>query len=513
MTHLHTDPTARLDEVGAIQTEFTGDGVDSHGLEWSDMKEHWEAPDDLLGGTLKMREKAEKWLPKEEGESQRHYDIRLSRSVLFEGYADALDRIVSKPFKKSVTVTNKEKLPPEVLRLIDNADLRGRSLTQFAKMALRGSAHRGLSHIMVDASRGAMTRADELFRGAGPRFVFVDAAALRKWRWAYDDVGTPILDRAYIHKRSIVPDGEHGESQAGSIQMWTRNEVLDFKMGDGGAWVPDSDPVTHGFVNDAGDPAIPIQTHYTNRIGDMVGYPPLEGLAWLNVVHWQSMSDQRNLLRVARVPKPYTSGDVSIEEQKKSPMAWGVSSLTRSSNPNFRIRFAEVSGTGAIAAGAKDLEDLEAKMERMGMRPFMQPRTTATANRIDEEECNSDIEAWVRGLENVLTDCLAMACRWVGKEMPEDVKVDIFSDFGIGTRTEMDLDQLLKARSLHQIPQKVYLEEVQRRGLISEDRDVDEMIEDLKTEALDDAEDADFGLNDEPQGAPVNEPEEEMATA
>jgi len=34
----------------------------------------------------------------------------------------------------------------------------------------------------------------------------------------------------------------------------------------------------------------------------MQAKPPLLDLAWLNVEHWQSASDQSNILHVARVP-------------------------------------------------------------------------------------------------------------------------------------------------------------------------------------------------------------------
>ena len=36
--------------------------------------------------------------------------------------------------------------------------------------------------------------------------------------------------------------------------------------------------------------------------GFMTAHPPLMDLAWLNLAHWQSASDQRHILHVARVP-------------------------------------------------------------------------------------------------------------------------------------------------------------------------------------------------------------------
>src|SRR5690606_17726562 len=47
---------------------------------------------------------------------------------------------------------------------------------------------------------------------------------------------------------------------------------------------------------------IPLSTLYTERTGYMTAKPPLLELAYLNVKHWQSQSDQDNILHVARVP-------------------------------------------------------------------------------------------------------------------------------------------------------------------------------------------------------------------
>jgi hypothetical protein len=47
---------------------------------------------------------------------------------------------------------------------------------------------------------------------------------------------------------------------------------------------------------------IPLVTLYTKRTGFMRGSPPLLNLALLNIKHWQSQSEQDNILHVARVP-------------------------------------------------------------------------------------------------------------------------------------------------------------------------------------------------------------------
>ncbi|MEI9746137.1 DUF4055 domain-containing protein, partial [Enterobacter ludwigii] len=47
---------------------------------------------------------------------------------------------------------------------------------------------------------------------------------------------------------------------------------------------------------------IPFVPVYGNKTGFMLATPPLAELAFMNVEHWQTKSDQQTILHVARVP-------------------------------------------------------------------------------------------------------------------------------------------------------------------------------------------------------------------
>src|SRR5690606_24069096 len=74
-----------------------------------------------------------------------------------------------------------------------------------------------------------------------------------------------------------------------------------FEKSDSGEWIK----IDSGVVSIN---RIPLRTYYTRREGFMIGYPFLEGMAWKNLEHWQSASDQRHILHVARVPILFGSG-------------------------------------------------------------------------------------------------------------------------------------------------------------------------------------------------------------
>tara|TARA_R110000823_G_scaffold105276_1_gene223630 strand:- start:78 stop:788 length:711 start_codon:yes stop_codon:yes gene_type:complete len=229
----------------------------------------------------------------------------------------------------------------------------------------------------------------------------------------------------------------------------------------------------------------------------MTADPPFEDLAWLNLAHWQSLSDQRNILRFARMPLLYQFG--ISEEEIESEITIGPSQLIRSINPDAKMGYVEHGGR-AIESGDKDLRNLEAQMEVMGLQPLISKTggATATGRALDESRTHSNIQAWIRALEDTLGEALAVAGRWMGVELPDDVAVDVFSDFGLTMKAEQDIRALVDMRKSNLITHKTFLEEVKRRGLLSDTVDVDIEIEMVDEEATAQAGALETFLSDEP---------------
>ena len=136
-----------------------------------------------------------------------------------------------------------------------------------------------------------------------------------------------------------------------------------------------------------------------------------------------------------------------------------------------------VEHTGAsIEAGAKDIEDIEVKMEVLGQQPLMRSTSlsTATAKRIDESRNVSQLKSWVTSLEKGLLQVIDMACEWRKIEKPETTKIDVFSDFEVAMSGATDKELLLKARMEGEITGERFLREEQRRGVFSGDMDPEE---------------------------------------
>jgi len=446
------------------------DTVDAKNSAYEVMADYWELIQDLLGGTKAMRAAEDKWLPREPAETMGLYALRLRRSYLYNAYRDTVRRLASKPFSKPVTLQGT--LPDRLSAIEEDVDRTGRDLTQFARDVFTACVNYGLTHILVDYSRvpkGASV-ADEKSLSARPTFVHVPPPQLYGWRVRREEgLGTPALSQVRIYEQRVEDVGNYLDKTVEIIRVYTETTWELWRKEPGEEEYVLFDEGDHTFGR------VPLLTCYTNKLGYMTGLPPLEDLAWLNLAHWQSMSDQRSLLRLARVGILFAAGFTAEEMEK--PIVVGPTRTVRSSNPDAKLEYVEHTGS-AIGLGEEDLRRLEERMEVLGLQPLIQ-RTggiTATARALDESRTQTDVQMWIRSVEQVLLQCYKLAAEWAKVKLPGDFKVDIFSDFGITTKVVDDVKALIQMRARGDITHETFLREVKRRGLLTDTLDVDEEI-------------------------------------
>ena len=451
--------------------------VDTPNLEYTAMSKRWDLLHDLLGGTEGMRKARDKWLPMEPRETSSAYDNRLRRSYLYNAYRDTVEKLVSKPFSRPVNVSGQ--LPERLGSMVGNMDLSGRDLTQFSRDVFTAGVTYGISHILVDFPQFAPTAtlADERSSGVRPLFVHVPPTNLIGWRTETQENGEQLVVQARIYETQIEPSGAYGDHEVEYIrvytpenwQVWRRvkgGKEGDFVLVDEGA---------HTFG------AVPLTTFYVSRTGTFTGAPPLEDLAWLNLAHWQSLSDQRNILRFARVGLLFAAG--FSDEEMEEGLTIGPNQLIRSTNESAKVSYVEHKGA-AISAGQDDLDKLEDRMKVLGLQPLVS-RTgnqTATGRALDESRTHTAIQAWVRSLENTLRQAFDMAARWIKLDLPADFALDINNDFGLSERAADDIKSLIEMRNTSQLSAETFLREVKRRGLLSEAVDIEEEIDLIESE-------------------------------
>ena len=461
---------------------------------YTQMSRHWELIDDLLGGTQAMRDAGTKWLPREPKEDEESYSARLNRSILFTGYEDAVDDLVSRPFSKPVTIQGD--LPDLLKEMPLNVDGLGTNITQFARELFDTLLNRGLCHILVDypktpAAEGKpLTVAQEKRSGVRPVFIQIKPDQLIGWRFVVEN-GKIVLDMIRWLESRYEPDGMFGEKKVESVRVYTRTGWQVWKKDSKNEYVI-SEEGTHTYPD-----GVPLTTCYITKTGEMTAEPPLEGLAWQNLAHWQSYSDQKNLLRFARFPLLFFKGLTEIELEKD--VVIGPGRKWASTNENADCKYVEHTGA-AIDAGRQDLKDVEDRMTALGLEPLVSRSggQTATGQSIDEAKSQSSIQSWIRSLENTLRNAFKIAAKWVRLEIPDDFKVDIYNDFGVSVRSATDIDALLRIRQAKELDRETFLKEVKRRALLGENVDVQDVMERIESEGPAFGDMLGDGLEDEP---------------
>jgi len=479
----------------AVARDVKEDRVDTTIPAYDRMAKRWDLIVDLLGGTLRMRAQAEKWLPKEPAEKQTAYDARLARTVLFEALKNTITQLSAEPFSRPVIVLE----PPEVLEYLEaDVDRSGKSLTQLGRQLFSDMATYGKCHVLVDFSRIVQNEdgkekasiEDEKLAGARAVFVRVSPIDLVGWRTVPDSAGRPSLESVRIVETREESSGSYMVREVPHVrvvtktewQLWRKN--TENSAADSESWsMIDDGKHTFGEV-------FLVTAYADDKSGLLEANPPLEGMAWLNLAHWQSMSDQRNILRFSRFGILFQSGVSKAEMGEK--MALGPTNVIRSTNPDAKMSVVEHRGT-AIGAGRDDLEDLERRMEIEGLQPQMRRATavTATEKGIDENRNQTWIQSWIRAIETAIRECYEMAAKWHKVDLKDDFKLDIFSDFRIAVTNDSELDFLLKAVVAGKLSLKTFLAEIKRRGRLADSVEVEKEIVQIESEgpSIDDMED------------------------
>lgn len=445
--------------------------VDTPSQAYRDMCENLELVNTLMGGTDAMREAGQTYLPREPKESPEAYRNRLSRSVLYNAFADTVQKLVGKPFSKpSVLLQN---TPEQIKGWSDNIDLCGSNITTFCRELFEFGLTDGLTHILIDFPRNepGQTLADEQKAKARPYAVPIKASNLIAWSSELVN-GVRTLTQVRIRENATEPDGKWGEKTVQRIRVLftDRFDLYEKQKKD---WVLiDQGELSLGRV--------PLVTFYTGKTGFMTAKPPLLDLAHLNVQHWQSSSDQEHILHFIRFPLLHGAG--FNQDQKEIEI--GPNRMIISEDPQAKLTYVEHTGK-AVDAGRQSLRDLEEKMDTMGAQLLVQRSgdATATAAALDTSKTNSALHDMVRRLENAMAQTFVLMAAWAKMDTENVGGVNINEDFGLSLIAGKDEDTLLKSRLAGELSRETYLSELKRRSVLRDDIDVEEEIERIETEA------------------------------
>lgn len=440
---------------------------------YEECSKKWHLPRTLMGGTAAMREAGTTYLPQEPAETEHAYRNRRDRSTLFNGFRKTVKDMTGKVFAKPVQIG--DDVPERIRAYAENIDLAGRHLSNFAHDVFFDGIQTGVSYILVEMSPAQenATRRDDIEMGRRPYLVHVKAEALIGWKSANIN-GKLVLTQIRIAECTTEddPEDEFAEVEVNQIRVFDR-------MPAGGVlyrvyrWASDAGKDGEWVLKEAGQTSLPeigLVPFYANRTDFMQGSPPLEDLAYVNLAHWQSSSDQRNILHVARVPMLFAKG---IDDDAE--LRIGANSFTRASGEHADMKYVEHSGS-AIGSGRDDLKDLEFQMQTLGLELLI-PRPggqTATGEAIDQSKMSAPLAMMADNLKDALERCFQFMAQYEGLGEDAGGSLEVNKDFGVSMRDAADLQTLLAAVNAGQISRETFWKELVRRNVLMDDFDAEE---------------------------------------
>jgi hypothetical protein len=424
----------------------------------------------LMDGTAAMRARGEELLPRWPNEEVIAWQKRRDVSTLYPAFKRTVGVMVGKPFSKQLTPS--EDMPEPIAELLPNIDAAGSNLHTFASRLGNEAMAFGFCGVFVDFQRTAgvvETRAQEREVGARPSWVWVHHGQVLGWKSAMV-TGVQKLTQLRLAETIEVDDGEFGTKTVKRVRVLypgrfeiyeqvdqTQNNARDEYVllpGEGGE-----------MLAAGGKPMedIPFVPCFGERLGFMNGRSPLLELAFLNVKHWQSQSDQDHILHIARVPLL-----VAVGVDDDTDITVGSNSAINLSSKDADLKFVEHSGA-SIGAGKVALDDLVHQMVQSGAELLIvKPgERSATEANNDAEANKSDLQRIAESFEDSLDQCLQYTALWMGLE--DGGNVTLFKDFASFNLSDASATIILNLQTAGLISKETVLLEMQRRGFISPD--------------------------------------------
>lgn len=423
----------------------------------------------ILGGTETMRAAGKTLLPMYTGEKQSDWQTRLSQAVLFNYAERTSEDLTGRLFKTPPKIpTPEDGLDPILVKHFNNVNGAGVGFTEFLFEWFKKGFNYGLYHVLVNTPKAdSDTRASDR---KTPTWSFIHPDNLLFAHQTTLPDGTVIIDHARILETRTEMQGFR-ETTARFIRVIEVGQERVYRENPKARGKDDKWYLVEAFQTDWD--RVPLLTFYGGKkIGFMEAIPALQDLAYLNVRHWQSYSDQANILTVARFPILAASGTSGGRGSKTI----GPKKLFRIPDASGKLMYVEHTGA-AIKSGQDDLEMLEHMMSNYGSE-FLKSRpgsTAATTRAIDSSESTSSLVSTANVFEDAVHELLIMTMRaFESFDNDDEVpRVEFVVDLSISAIDSTELSTLDLARRRKDLSRKGFLAELARRDILADTFDAD----------------------------------------
>lgn len=445
----------------------------------------------MLGGTYELRKLCEfstsnEYLPAEKEEDEDSYKARVNRTTLFNAFLRTRQKLVGEVFGKDVTLS--EDMSDAEKEWMEDIDLKGNDINTFASTVFAQALSDGVTYILADYPQVEMlrttdnkllffakeigkfmpfTKAVEKQKGWRPYLVHIKAEQVIGIRTKIVN-GEEVILQIRIHETVVEPDGPYAVKDVEKIRV--------LEPGRYELWRRPSKAATVWELESSGLTSLDyvplVQMKFGEKTNALAVVPPMDDLAYLNLNHFQSTSDQKNILHYARMVVWFGK---CLDKNENDKIVFGANKLVHSDNEASDLKAVEHNGH-AINSGRNDIKDTENQMAMFGLT-FMAPQTrtvTATEKTLDANENDSSLLNWTRIAEDGFNTSIQYMNEIIGLPKEKSGTLIFNKEFRNFLRAEDSLI-ILNAVERNLLPVELMVKEFKRRGIISDEWDLVEL--------------------------------------
>lgn len=405
----------------------------------------------LLGGTKAMRAASTQYLPRFKSETDDDYSRRLGVATLTPYFEDTIKSMSGRVFYKQFAT---DAISEAIRKYTDDFNISGKSMSGVFESVFFEALAYSRSYVVVDYSgtKQAKTAAEEKELGARPYAFKIGSDQVMDVR--RDKNGITLLK--YIH--SVVDDANTNDfeiSYIDEIVLMTAGKTRFYRKNDVGTeWA-----LHHEAEVKLKNKSYPYVLASELKLAKK---PPLSNLAELNIKHWQSQSEQDNILSKARMPILKLKGtNIGKDEEL---LIQGAIQLPADGDASY----IEHSGA-AIEAGQGSLNKLEEQMAVAGSKLLMRTKMALTDTQAKSEGQKEVSELMLYGmmLNDFINDVIYKFGLWLG--IDEAGRVDITDNLQSTIDSDVSYSDMISAVINGIISKKTAFEALKSRNAIDDD--------------------------------------------
>lgn len=454
----------------------------------------WQKCRDAVKGHDHIQSKDTTYLPKLSGQEKDDYKKYKKQALFYNASGRTFEGYKGLIFRKDPDISG-EQIPD----FVEDSTLSGTSLEEFAETAVEEELKTSRFGILVDypsvAEGSNMSQAEAEQQGIRPFLVAYKAE---------DIIGDPetikVGGRTVLGKIRLLetyqetdPEDEFKKEEKERVRVLDltadhpfggdapvyRQRVFHPKDKDSDEWIENEDE--RWFPKMEGAPIKEIPFYIVG--GYEYRTPHMIDLVNVNLSHYVAYADHRQGVAWTTRPQPWASGN-SDDDIPDNPVLGG-GQLWNFPNPDSSIGMLEYSGSG-LTASEKNLDKLEEMMANLGARMLMPEdmsnTETATEFVIKKQGENSALANVANLVSKALTKAIQFAARWMGAADPEEVRIELNTDF---IPFDMSVEDMVKLWGLKQaggITEKDYLWNIKQGERVDPTIEDEERISEMQTE-------------------------------